>query len=210
MPLGRGDVETLGRFVALLDVWAVRHRLVGSREHRTLVTHHLVDSLAPARCLPQGSMVLDIGSGAGFPGIPLAVARPDLQLVLLDSRRLPISFMGDVVRSLGLSNVDIVEARVEDVARETDLTGRRFDVTIARAWARLPRLLQVSARILPTSGVAVAMKGPSVNEELAACGGAMRGFRLKDRIEYTLPDRRTPQRVLLVFEKLDLTTTRHC
>jgi 16S rRNA (guanine527-N7)-methyltransferase len=204
--LDPGQIEKLSRFVATIDAWAGRHRLIGTRDHHTLVTHHLVDSLAAAPCLGQRRMVLDIGSGAGLPGIPLAVACPDSTLVLLDSRRLACSFMRDAARRLRLGNVDVVEARIEHFIRETGSGGRRFEATIARAWTRLRGFLEASARVLAAGGIAVAMKGPGVDREIRACGDAALAFRPVHRIEYTLAGPRASNRVLVVFERLGVET----
>jgi 16S rRNA (guanine527-N7)-methyltransferase len=204
--LGSGQLEKLSRFVATIDAWAGRRRLIGTRDHRVLVTHHLVDSLVAAPWLGRRQAVLDIGSGAGLPGIPLAVACPDSTLVLLDPRRVACSFMRDVVRRLGLENVDVVEARIQDVVREAESGGYRFEATIARAWTQLRGFLQASACVLGAGSIAIAMKGPAVGREIRACGDLALAFRLADRIDYTLAGPHASSRTLLVFEKIGVET----
>jgi 16S rRNA (guanine527-N7)-methyltransferase len=118
-----------------------------------MVTVHLLDSLA-ARPLLQGTTVLDIGTGAGFPGLPLAITEPDRHFVLLDSNNKKIQFVQHAVAELGLGNVEAVKARAEDYA-----PGYRFDTVIARAVAAVPRLLELAGHHVGEGGVFVALKG---------------------------------------------------
>lgn len=125
-----------------------------------MVTAHLLDSLA-ARPLLHGEAVLDIGTGAGFPGLPLAIVEPDRRFVLLDSNNKKIQFVQHAAAELGLDNVEAVKARVEDYA-----PGYRFDTVIARAVAALSRLLELAGHHVGEGGVFIALKGRYPAEEL--------------------------------------------
>ena len=125
-----------------------------------MVTAHLLDSLA-ARPLLHGEAVLDIGTGAGFPGLPLAIVEPDRRFVLLDSNNKKIQFVQHAAAELGLDNVEAVKARVEDYA-----PGYRFDTVIARAVAALSRLLELAGHHVGEGGVFIALKGRYPEEEL--------------------------------------------
>ena len=125
-----------------------------------MVTRHLEDSLA-ARPFLEGERVLDVGTGPGFPGLPLAIVEPERQFTLLDSNNKKISFVRHAVTLLGLDNVSIVKARSEDYA-----PGDRFDTVIARALASLPRLLEIAGHHVGEGGVFVALKGRYPAEEL--------------------------------------------
>ena len=151
------------RFSALLDLlerWNRKVNLTAVRDRDEMVTLHLHDSLA-ARPLLAGRTVLDIGTGAGFPGLPLAIAEPERRFVLLDSNNKKIQFVRHAAVTLGLDNVEAVKARVEDYA-----PGYRFDTVIARAVATLSRLLELAGHHVGEGGVFIALKGRYPEEEL--------------------------------------------
>ena len=144
----------------LLERWNRKVNLTAIRDRDEMVTVHLLDSLA-ARPLLHGTTVLDIGTGAGFPGLPLAIVEPDRQFVLLDSNNKKIQFVQHAAAELGLDNVEAVKARAEDYA-----PGYRFDTVIARAVAAMPRLLELAGHHVGEGGVFVALKGRYPAEEL--------------------------------------------
>ena len=147
----------------LLDELERRNRkfnLTAIRDRGAMHTGHIEDSLA-VRPLLEGGRVLDIGTGAGFPGLPLAIAEPGRQFVLVDSNNKKIQFVQHAVRLLELDNVEAVRARVEDFA-----PGYRFDTVVARAVAALPRLLELAGHHVGEDGVFLALKGRYPVEEL--------------------------------------------
>ena len=194
------QVDRLGRFVDALEIWNRRYRLVGSRSRRDLLELHVLDSLAPIRLLDSDREVADIGTGGGFPGIPMAIAMPEARFTLIDNRRIAANFVREATRALMLTNVSMLESEVERVAGTADEPGR-FDVTIARAWTSLGPFLEVSARLLRPGGMAIAMKGPRVEEELAAQDEARALFGEPERSAYEIPGRRG--RVLVSFVRRD-------
>ena len=153
------------KFSTLLDElerWNRKVNLTAIRDRREMVTHHIEDSLS-ARPLLQGRKILDVGTGAGFPGLPLAIVEPDREFTLLDSNNRKIMFVQHAAGLLGLDNVIAVKARAEDYA-----PGRRFDTVIARAVATVPRLLELAGHHVGEDGVFVALKGRHAAEELEA------------------------------------------
>ena len=156
----RSDEE---KFVWLLDElerWNRRVNLTAVRDRREMDTLHLADSLA-ARPLLEGTQVLDIGTGPGFPGLPLAIVEPGREFTLVDSNNKKIQFVQHAAGSLGLGNVKAVKARGEDFA-----PGQRFDTVIARALASLPKLIEIAGHHVGEDGVFVALKGRYPAEEL--------------------------------------------
>lgn len=146
-------VVRLVQYCSLLNKWNRTYNLTAITEESQMVTHHLLDSLAVLPHLPDGR-VADVGTGAGLPGIPLALARPDQQFTLLDGNGKKTRFLVQVVGELGLQNVEVVNRRVEDY-RPTSL----FDVVISRAFASLPDMIDSSEHLLSADGVLLAMKG---------------------------------------------------
>jgi len=151
------------QFDALLDElerWNRKVNLTAIRDRDEMRTAHIADSLVARRFL-QGETVLDVGTGPGFPGLPLAIVEPDREFTLLDSNNKKIMFVQHVAGLLGLGNVTAVKGRGEDYA-----PGHRFDTVIARALAALPRLVEIAGHHVREDGVFVALKGRYPAEEL--------------------------------------------
>jgi len=192
------QIQSLARFLELIQVWNRRFRLVGTRESRVQINKHILDCLAPALVLSSIGTLVDIGSGAGLPGIPLSIGCPHMWVTLVDSRRARANFVREVVRQLKLRNISVLERRIERLVDDPAMRGS-FDATISRAWAELPKFLKVSAMLLRPGGIAVSMKGPKLQDELARLGeDDTLEFSPGRRIDYRLPEG-GGQRTLLVF-----------
>jgi 16S rRNA (guanine527-N7)-methyltransferase len=160
------DIATRARltqYIALLDKWNRTHNLTAIRDREQMVTHHLLDSLAVLGHLPKQAdlRVLDIGSGGGLPGIPLAIARQDWRIVLLDSNHKKATVLRQAANELKLANVEVCAVRVQDYV--ADLL---FDVVISRAFSDLATFAAVARRLVVPGGRLVAMKGLFPHEEL--------------------------------------------
>jgi 16S rRNA (guanine527-N7)-methyltransferase len=131
------------------------------RDAERMVSHHLLDSLAAVPFF-QGEAVLDVGSGGGLPGIPLAIARPELQVTLIDSIAKKTAFLLQAKAELGLKNLQVVTGRVEDYRPEA-----RFDVITSRAFSDLKEFVTLTRNLLKPAGRWLAMKGLYPNEEIA-------------------------------------------
>lgn len=147
------------QYVDLLVTTGISHGLVGPREAERIWTRHVLNCVAIAELVPAGSQVADVGSGAGLPGLPLAIARPDLTVVLLEPLLRRTTWLTDVVEAIGLENVEVVRARAE----ETTLGA---DVVTARAVAPLARLGEWSAGLVRPGGALIALKGETAPAEL--------------------------------------------
>jgi 16S rRNA (guanine527-N7)-methyltransferase len=158
--LPEGGAARLERLLDELVRWNRKVNLTAVRDRQQMVTLHLADSLA-AQPLLEGDEILDVGTGPGFPGLPLAIAEPARHFTLLDSNNKKVMFIEHIVGLLGLENVTAVKARSEDYA-----PGHRFDTVIARALASLPRLLEIAGHHVREDGVFIALKGRYPEEEL--------------------------------------------
>ena len=158
--LTAGAAAQLAALLSELQRWGKRINLTAILDPDEMIAAHVLDSLA-VRPLLQGPQIIDIGTGAGFPGLPLAIVEPDLEFTLLDSNGKKISFVTHMIAELGLSNVTAAKARAEDYA-----PGNRFDTVIARALATVPRLVELSAHLVREDGQLLALKGKYPAEEL--------------------------------------------
>lgn len=139
--------------LAELQRWGRRTNLTAIRDPAGMVGAHLLDSLS-IRPYVAGTRVADVGTGAGFPGLPLAIAEPERAFVLIDSNGKKIRFVNHVVRTLGIDNVEAHKLRCEDYA-----PGEGFDTVIARALAAIPQLLELAGHLVGRGGIMLAQKG---------------------------------------------------
>lgn len=149
-------------YIRLLEKWNRAYNLTAVREPEAMVKYHLLDSLAVLPWL-RGERVLDVGTGAGLPGIPLAIADPGKQFFLLDSNGKKVRFLRQVVAELGLQNVNPIQQRVQHLV---DKPG--FDMVLSRAFASLGDMLAGTGHLLAAQGRWLAMKGAYPEAEIAA------------------------------------------
>jgi 16S rRNA (guanine527-N7)-methyltransferase len=156
------DALRLLQLLEELARWSRRFNLTAIRHGPDMVTHHLLDSLAVSRYL-QGDTVADVGTGAGFPGLPLALVNPERRFTLIDSNGKKIRFVSHALRTLGLVNVEVLQARVEALRPD-----RPFDTVVARAFAPLPEMLELIAPLCGPHTRVLALKGRRPAQEIAA------------------------------------------
>lgn len=162
-------VELAERYATWLAGAGTVRGLIGPREKPRLWQRHLLNCAVLAQAVPPNATVADLGSGAGLPGLVLAIARPDLTLTLVEPLLRRTVFLSEVTADLGLENVEVVRGRAEAMHGE-----RRFDVVTSRALAPLERLVAWSMPLVAPKGAMVAMKGSSIDDEVA---GAERTLR---------------------------------
>lgn len=179
------DDSAIYRFVDKLAQDGMVRGLIGPREASRLWERHIFNCAAPAPAFPQQARVADVGSGAGLPGIVLALARPDLSITLIEPLLRRTTFLDEVVTELALPNVTVLRSRAEDV----DLSsGPRFDVVTSRAVAPLPKLADWCLPLTRSGGLVLAMKGSSAKTELAGSWPELRrlGVRTASVQEYAV------------------------
>ncbi len=153
--------EPLLDYLNLLNKWNAAYNLTAIRDKESMVTKHLLDSLAILPWL-QGNAILDVGTGAGLPGIPLALAQPQRRFVLLDSNGKKVRFLHEVKRQLALTNLEVVQFRVENYH-----PNQGFDTVLSRAFSSLEQMIYWTQHLVAEQGIWLAMKGRYPNDELS-------------------------------------------
>ncbi len=192
--LRRDAVTKLLRFLEILERWNRRVNLTAVPREQ-MVPAHLLDSLSVAAFL-RGTSLLDIGSGAGLPGIPLAIAHPERAVILLESRSKRAQFLVHAVSELDLTNVEVVHERAERYRPQ-----RKFDTLVARAFGPLPKLLSAAARLCPADGRILALKGRYPAKEIAEI--ASTGFEVLEVVQLQVPQLAAARHVVILRPKLE-------
>ena len=165
--LGQTELDLFAAYHRELLLWNQRINLISEQTSKEIVVRHFVDSLTPAPWIERrDGHLIDLGSGGGFPGIPLRITIPGLQLTLVESSRKKTSFLSHIVRTLRLDNVTIIRERVEALIGEPACAGS-FDTVLSRAAFKLPELIRMASFFLKPGGLLIALKGPDPQEEMA-------------------------------------------
>jgi len=201
--LSKGQIQLLERFAELMEAKNKVLNLTHIRDPKEFMIKQILNSLMVGKFadLKTAKSVADLGTGGGFPGIPLAIAYPETQFFLVDSVQKKIKAVQEFVEQLGLKNVKALSERIEVLGQDLDYR-QRFDLVTAQALAPLPVLLELAIPLVRVGGVFVAMKGPNYPEELVQSKGAIRSLVIAEpKIEsYELPDG-VGSRHLLMFHK---------
>lgn len=189
------------KYMNLLIEWNEKINLTAITEPHEIIIKHFIDSITSLKYIPKNSKVLDIGTGAGFPGIPLKIL-DDNEYVLVDSLNKRINFLNDVVKELSLKNIELVHARAEEFARDKKRR-EKFNVVLARAVASLNVLLEYMLPMLEVGGICICMKGPQVEEELKNADKALNilGGKIEKIDTLILPETNI-ERSIIVIKKV--------
>jgi len=179
MGLDTALASPLQAYLALLDRWNRAYNLTAIRDPREMVAKHVLDSLAMQPFVRDLGTLADLGTGAGFPGIPLALALPDLRVTLVESNGKKARFLREAVRTLHLDNARVAESRIEALDEPA-----AYDAITARALATLPLILQLGGHLLRPGGQLLAMKGARPDDEIAALPS---GWHLQSVHALTVP-----------------------
>src|SRR3972149_4898165 len=179
--------EAFELYLKELLKWNQKINLTAIRSEKGILLKHFLDSLSVYPYLPKHSSILDIGSGAGFPGIPLKIIQPSFEVTLIDSVRKKVDFQRHILRILGLKETEAIHGRVQDRGILQRLRGR-FDITLSRAFSDLGTFLFLSFPFLKQKGTAIAMKGEVDSNEIRLLPGTEGiQYRLQKTIPLILP-----------------------
>ena len=187
--------------------WNLKINLTAITDPFEVAVKHFLDSIAPAGIIPAGASMLDIGSGGGFPGIPLKVVIPTLSVTLVDSSRKKITFLKHVIRTIGLGDIEALQGRVEELAGSTKI----FDVIICRAFSLLEMFVGSALPLLAPNGIIISLKGkinPEEIESVRVSGdrkrgtGKISGLPIDIKIKKYLLPYIDSERTLMIIKKL--------
>ncbi|MCM0647024.1 16S rRNA (guanine(527)-N(7))-methyltransferase RsmG [Clostridium swellfunianum] len=183
------DEQKYNQFIRYKDMvkeWNEKINLTAITEDEEIIKKHFIDSIKALKSteLKNAKKIIDVGTGAGFPGIPLKIVIPELEVVLLDSLNKRVNFLNEVINSLGLKNITAVHGRAEDFAANPSYR-EKFDAAVSRAVANLAVLSEFCIPFVKVNGYFIALKGPAVEEEIKAGTKAVEtlGGTIKDVIE---------------------------
>lgn len=186
-------------YMNLLIEWNNSMNLTSIIEPKEIIIKHFVDSLTIIEELEKNDKIIDVGTGAGFPGIPIKIILPDTKIVLMDSLNKRINFLNEVINRLELKYIEAIHGRAEDLGRE-EKHREKYDVAIARAVAPLNILLEYLIPFVKTSGKCICMKGSNVKEEIDESKKALNvlGASLVGKKEFNLPQTDIGRAIILI------------
>lgn len=196
-------------YMNLLLEWNEKINLTAITEEKEVIVKHFVDSLTISKYIPVGASLIDVGTGAGFPGIPLKIIRDDLKITLLDSLQKRINFLDVVIKELKLKNIETIHARVEEFGKNSKYR-ESFEVATSRAVANLSTLTEYLLPLVKLRGIAICMKGSSVEEELENSKKAINvlGGKVSNVFEFDLPKTDIKRNVVIV-DKINKTPSKY-
>lgn len=199
--LNEKQIDAFSAYYAFLVQENEKYNLTAITEKEDVVIKHFIDSVLPEKHIPKNASVIDVGTGAGFPGVPLKIIRPDIKLTLVDSLQKRIYFLNALATKLELQNVEIFHSRSEDFAQ----THReKYDVALSRAVASLPTLCEYLLPLVKVGGKALMYKGERLAEELSLGKKAiiLLGGKEGETYNYTLEEAENAQRFVLEICKV--------
>lgn len=210
LDLTPAQLQHFSRYADLLIEWNLRFNLTSIVEPRDIVTKHFLDSLSAARSIPAGPIkLIDVGAGAGLPGLPIKLVRPDVTLTLLEATRKKCDFLRAVVDDLQLTEVIVVNGRAEEAGRLVEHR-EQYDIAMARGVAAMPTLIEYLLPFVQVGGIAIAQKSKEVLNDVQHAKLALTtlGGRLRDIVAVSVPEL-NEVRYLVVVEKIDRTPEKY-
>ena len=195
--LDDGQLDKFYDYMNILIEWNKFMNLTAITDPKEVIFKHFIDSLTVLNSIDKNSTIIDVGTGAGFPGIPIKIAYPEAKVVLLDSLNKRIKFLKEVIEKLELKNIEAVHGRAEEYGRNKDYR-EKFDVTLARAVAPLNVLLEYLMPFAKKDGKCLCMKGSNSQEEIVNSLNAVKilGGQLIETEEFVIPNTDIKRRII--------------
>jgi 16S rRNA (guanine527-N7)-methyltransferase len=195
------DIERFSKYKELLKEWNQKINITAITDDDEIDVKHFLDSISIMKdgIISGKERIIDVGTGGGFPGIPIKIMKPDTEVVLLDGLNKRLKFLNEVIDSLALENISTVHGRAEEFGRKKDYR-ETFDIAVSRAVASLNTLSEYCLPFVKVGGYFIAMKGPDVDEEIAQSEKAIEklGGKIEKRIDIELPFSDITHNLLLI------------
>lgn len=203
------QLEQFYKYMNLLIEWNEKINLTAIIEPKEIILKHFIDSLTIIKYMEPNKTLIDIGTGAGFPGIPVKILRKDLKITLLDSLNKRIKFLNEVIEKLSLKNITTTHARIEEYAKNKEYR-EKFDIATSRAVANLTTLTEYMLPMVKVKGKAICMKGADVDEEMLKSKNSIKilGGKIYKVEEFKLP-KSEYKRNLIIIEKTNTTPNKY-
>lgn len=205
LELNEEQIQKFYTYMNLLIEWNEKINLTAITKPEEIILKHFVDCLTISKYIGENSRLIDVGTGAGFPGIPLKIYRSDLKITLMDSLNKRINFLNEVIKDLKLENIETIHARAEELGKNKKYR-EQFDIATSRAVANLSTLSEYLLPFIKVGGKCICMKGAEVDDELKTASKAIEilGGKLKNKDIFTLPQSDLG-RSIIVLEKIKST-----
>lgn len=194
--------EVLNKFWAYMTnllEWNEKINLTAITEEDDIILKHFIDSLTILEYIPEKSNVIDVGTGAGFPGIPLKIVREDINMTLMDSLNKRITFLNEIINKLGLKKINAIHSRAEELAKMPEHR-EKYDIAVSRAVANLSTLSEYMIPFVKVGGKCICMKGSNIEEELKTAKNAIKelGGEIEKVINFKLPDSDNERNIIII------------
>ncbi len=207
--LKKEQTEKFYKYMNLLLEWNEKINLTAITEPEEVILKHFVDSLTISKYIEKGSKLVDMGTGAGFPGIPLKILREDIEITLADSLNKRINFLNEVIKELNLKNIQTVHTRAEEFGKNKKYR-ESFDIATSRAVANLSTLSEYLIPLVKPNGKVICMKGSEVKEEVEMAKKAIEilGGKIEQKESFNLPNS-DMKRNLVIIKKVKATPAKY-
>lgn len=194
--------ELFEKYMQLLLEWNEKINLTAITERNDIILKHFIDSSAVLQYIEDNSKIIDIGTGAGFPGIPLKILNSSLDITLMDSLNKRINFLNEVITELKLQKIEAIHARAEELGRNVKYR-EKYDICVSRAVANLSTLLEYMMPFIKVGGKCICMKGPNVQNELKCAENAIKelGGEIKSINNFILPNSDIERNIIIIRKK---------
>lgn len=203
------QVNKFYKYMSLLIEWNEKINLTAITEPKDIILKHFIDSMTISKYIKDSDRIIDVGTGAGFPGIPIKIIKEENEIVLLDSLNKRISFLNEVIKELGLNNINCIHSRAEEAGRNKNFR-EKFDISTSRAVANMSVLSEYLIPFTKMGGKVIFMKGSEIEQELEDSKNAIKllGGKINKIDNFYLPNS-DMQRNIILIDKIEKTNSKY-